>query len=124
MRDDLALHALQGVVDRLGVAAQLFGHLLVGRAFEVEPERIGFELRETRAEAEDQALQLLGRDDADGGIVDTGAGQGVAERALAVGVLAGGGLAEGDVGIERRVLETGRGLDRGDDLARHAELGE
>ena len=35
-----------------------------------------------------------------------------------------GRVAERDVGVERRVLEAGRGLDRGDDLPRHAELGE
>ena len=44
MGDDLALHTLQGVVDRLGVAAQLVGHLLVGRALEVEPKRISLQL--------------------------------------------------------------------------------
>src|SRR5664280_2031165 len=77
VRQNLALDALQGVVDRLSVAAQLLCHLLVGRALEVEAKRIGFELRETRPEAEDQALQLLGGDDADGGIVDAGPGQSI-----------------------------------------------
>src|SRR4249919_3032104 len=33
-------------------------------------------------------------------------------------------MAERDVAVQRRVLEAGRGLDRRDDLARHAELGE
>jgi hypothetical protein len=33
-------------------------------------------------------------------------------------------VAERDVRVERRVLEAGRGLDRGDDLARDTELGE
>src|SRR6201999_1169028 len=34
--EDLPLHPPERVVDRLRVAAELFGHLLVGRAFEVE----------------------------------------------------------------------------------------
>jgi hypothetical protein len=52
------------------------------------------------------------------------AGQRVAERALAVAVLAGGCVAERDVRVQRRVLEAGRRLDRGDDLAGDAELRE
>src|SRR3954451_17763827 len=54
---DLALHPLQGIVDRLRVAAQLLRHLLVGGAFEVELERVGLELRKAGAECEDEALQ-------------------------------------------------------------------
>ena len=38
--EDLALDALEGVVDRLRVDAELLRHLLVGRSFEVEPERV------------------------------------------------------------------------------------
>src|SRR4029077_3494933 len=48
----------------------------------------------------------------------------VAERALAVRVLARRGMAERDVRVERRVLVARRGLDRGDDLAGHAQLRE
>jgi hypothetical protein len=40
---DLPLDPLERVVDRLRVAAELLGHLLVGRAFEVEPERVRLE---------------------------------------------------------------------------------
>ena len=43
VRDDLALHPLEGVVDRLRVAAEPVSHVLVGRAFEVEAERVGLE---------------------------------------------------------------------------------
>ena len=50
--------------------------------------------------------------------------QGVAERAVAVGVLARRRVAERDVGVQRRVLEARRGLDRRDDLPRDAQLGE
>jgi hypothetical protein len=35
VRQDLPLHTLQGVVDRLRVAAEVVRHLLVGRALEV-----------------------------------------------------------------------------------------
>ena len=87
-------------------------------------QRVGLELREPGAEPEDEALQLLGRDHADGRLVDGRAGQRVAEGAVAVGILARRCVAERDVRVQRRVLEAGRRLDRGDDLARHAELGE
>src|SRR5262245_20124409 len=60
VRVDLALDPLEGVVDRLRVAAELLGHLLVGRALEIQAERIRLELRQTCAEAEDEALQLFG----------------------------------------------------------------
>src|SRR4051812_3478245 len=124
VRDDLALHPLQRVVDRLRVAVEHDRHLVVRVALEVELERLRLERREAGAEREDEALQLLRRDDADGRIVDAGAGERVAERALVVAVLACRRVAERDVRVERRVLEAGRGLDRGDDLPRHAQLGE
>src|SRR5438876_1235624 len=50
--------------------------------------------------------------------------QRVPERHVALGILAGRRLAERDVVVQRVVLEAGRSLDRGDDLSRHAELGE
>ena len=53
-----------------------------------------------------------------------GAGERVAERALAVALLAGRRVAERHVPAQRRVLEAGGGLDRRDDLPRHAQLGE
>src|SRR3954469_21496604 len=62
---NLALDPLERVVDRLRVALEPLGHVLVGRAFEVELEGVGLELRETCAEAEDETLELLRRDDAD-----------------------------------------------------------
>src|SRR4051812_1347169 len=43
VRQDLPLHALQRIVDRLRVAAELGRHLLVGRAFEVEAQRVRLE---------------------------------------------------------------------------------
>src|SRR6476469_9778887 len=70
VRKHLALHALKRVVDRLRIATEPLGHLLVGLALEVELERVGLELRKAAAEREDEALQLLGRDHADRGIVD------------------------------------------------------
>src|SRR4029079_3572375 len=64
VRIDLALDPLERVVDRLRVAAEVLGHVLVGRALEVEPERVRLERREPASEAEDKALQLFGRDHA------------------------------------------------------------
>ena|SRR5438067_9338928 len=43
MREDLALHPLQRVVDRLRVAPELVGHLLVRRSLEVQAQRVGLE---------------------------------------------------------------------------------
>src|SRR5919199_1416496 len=80
----LALDALERVVDRLRVAAELGGHLFVGRPLEVQAERVRLELRQARSEREDEALELLRRDDADRGVVDARARQRVAEGALAV----------------------------------------
>src|SRR4029450_1102073 len=75
VREHLALHALERVVDRLRVAAEFVGHRLVRLALAVELERVGLELGEAGAEREDEALKLFGRDHADGGVVDGGAGE-------------------------------------------------
>src|SRR5438874_11600769 len=107
---DLALHALERVVDRLRVAAEPLGHVLVGRALQVQAKRVGLERRQPRAEAEDEALELLGGDDDDGRLVRARAGQRVAEGALAVALLTGGRVAERDVLAQRRVLEAGRAI--------------
>ena len=45
----LALDALEGVVDRLHVAAQLLADLLVALALDVEPEHVDLEAGEERA---------------------------------------------------------------------------
>src|SRR5262249_36605111 len=122
MLEDLPLDALERVVDRLRIAAEPFGHLLVGGALEIKAQRVRLERRETRAEAEDEALELLGGDHDERRLVYGGAGQRVAERAFALTLLSRGCVAERDVGVERRVLEAGRGLDRRDDLPCDAEL--
>src|SRR3954447_18375767 len=124
MRDDLALDPLQRVVDRLRVAAELLGHVLVGRALEVEAQCVRLERRKARAEAEHQTLKLLGRDYDERRLVHRRPRQRVAERALALAVLSWPGGAGRDGRVERRVLEPSSRLDRGDDLARDAELGE
>src|SRR5687768_1364260 len=97
VRQDLALDALERVVDRLAVAAQLLRHLLVREALEVAAEGVGLELREPGTEAEDEALQLLGRDDADRRIVRERPRKRVPQRAVAVGLLPRRRVAEGDV---------------------------
>src|SRR5581483_779851 len=55
VRDDLPLHALERVVDRLRVASELLGHVLVRRALEVEAQGIRLEIGEPGAETEDEA---------------------------------------------------------------------
>src|SRR5271165_7455987 len=54
VRSDLPLDALQGVVDRLGVARQPLAHLLVGVAVEVQREHAALELRQGARQASDQ----------------------------------------------------------------------
>src|SRR5205085_5271577 len=51
-------------------------------------------------------------------------GQRVAERRVALAVVAGRSVAERDVRVERRVLEACRALDRGDVLPGDAKLRE
>src|SRR4029079_19582216 len=105
------------------VAAEAFGHLLVGVAFEIETESVALERRETGAEAKDEALPLLRRDDAHDGIVDSRPWKRVSQGAVAV-FLTRRSVAERHVGVQRRVLEARGRLDRRDDLPRDAELGE
>ena len=122
----LALDPLQGVVNGLRVALQALGDHLVGVAVEVEREHPALEVREhagDAGEAGDEALQLFGRDHLVDRVVDARPGQDLVQGRFRV-ARRGRGLAEGDVLVERRVLVAGRGLDRGDDLAGDAELGE
>src|SRR3954454_21724590 len=84
VRADLALDALQRVVDRLRVAPQPLADDLVGVAVEVERQHARLEVREDRRKAGDQRAQLLGRDDLVDRIVRGGAGQHLVERGLPV----------------------------------------
>ena len=52
------------------LAPQILGHFLVRGAFQIEPEGVRLELGKARAEGEDEALELLRRDDADDRVVD------------------------------------------------------
>src|SRR3954454_24753885 len=124
MDADLALDALEGVVDRLGVAVELLADHLVGVTVEVERQHAALELGENAGQAGDQALQLLAGDLLVGGIANGRAGQNLLEGCLRVGTGGRRRLAERDVLVERGVLVAGRGLDRGDDLTRDAELRE
>src|SRR4051795_12792755 len=123
VRPHLALDALQGVVDRLGVAAEALADLLVAVAVEVQREHARLQLGQRRGQAGDQRLQLLGADDLVDRVVHRRAGDDLVERRLAV-LGRRGRRRERDVLVQRRVLVARRGLDRGDDLARDAELGE
>src|SRR4051812_39619182 len=70
-----------------------------------------------------QSADPLGGDDEVGRVRDGDDRQHVAEAALAF-VVGQHRAREGDVVVERAVLLAGRGLDRGDDLARDAQLRE
>jgi hypothetical protein len=126
MGANLALDALEGVVDRLGVALEPLGDHLVGVAVEVEREHPALEVRQDPGDARqagDEAGELFGRDDLIDGVVNARARQDLVERGFRVAARRRR-LAERDVLVEGRVLVAGRGLDRGDDLAGDAELGE
>src|SRR2546428_8931755 len=84
VRQDLPLDPLQRVVDRLRVAVERLGHVLVGAPLEIETQRVRLERREGRAETADERLQLLGRDHANRGVVHVRPRQRVTERDLAV----------------------------------------
>ena len=60
MKVYLTLDPLQGVIDALGVAAQLPGNLLVRVAFEVQPENAGLQHAQEPREAVLEALDLFG----------------------------------------------------------------
>ena len=59
MRTDLALDALEGIVDGLAVAAQALADVGVGVPVEVEREHARFKLREDGRQAGDERAQLL-----------------------------------------------------------------
>src|SRR3954449_9493164 len=82
--EDLPLHPLQRVVDRLRVAAQELGHRFVRFAFEVQTECVRLERREAGPEREHEALQLLRRDHADRWLLRVRSWECLAERALAL----------------------------------------
>src|SRR6476646_11595581 len=123
MRPDLALDALEGVVDGLAVAPDALPHLLVGVAVEVEGENARLEIAQGAGQAVDQRAQLFGGDHLVDRIERGRARQDLVEGRLAVG-RAGRRARERDVLVQRRVLVARGRLDRGDDLARDAELGE
>ncbi len=122
---DLALDALQGVVDGLRVAvddARRSPRTSGPRGSSVSTRPSSFE--SALAEAADQRGQLLGRD-------HWRAGSSIGEPASASpsvqsesSSVARRRVAERDVLVERRVLVPGRGLDGGDDLPGDAQLGE
>src|SRR3954462_12589871 len=90
---------------------------------EVERQHRALELRQHAREARHEAVQLLTRDHLVHRIVGHRAGQHLVERRLAVAGRRRRGR-ERHVLVERRVLVAGRGLDRGDDLPRDAQLRE
>src|SRR3954452_23174338 len=63
VRADLALDALERVVDRLAVAVELLADRRVGVPVEVQREHARLQLGEHGRQAGDQGAQLLGGDD-------------------------------------------------------------
>src|SRR6476661_3735064 len=122
MLADLALDALERVVDGLRIAVDELADLLVGAPLEVERQHAALERGQARAEAAYERCELLRGHDAAGWIVDRRARQRIAQREIRAVVVAGRRVAERQGAVERLVLVPGRGLDRSDDLARDAEL--
>src|SRR4051812_9379902 len=123
VRADLALHALQRVVDRLRVAREPLGDRLVRVPVEVERQHRALELGKDARQTRHQAVQLLARDHLVHGVVRDRPGEDLVERRLRVAGRGRGGR-ERHVLVERRVLVAGRRLHRRDDLARDAQLRE
>ena len=93
-------------------------------SLEVEGEHAALERRERAAEARDERLELLRRDDATRRILRGSSGKRIAEREVGPLVVPRRGVAERERPVQRRVLVARGGLDRRDDLARDAELGK
>ena len=91
---DLALDALERVVDGLRIAVDELADLLVGAALEIQREHAALERRQAGAEAADERRELLGGDDPARRIVDRRAGQRIAEREVGAVVVAGRRVAE------------------------------
>jgi hypothetical protein len=108
---ELALDALQGVVDRLHVALQALGDLLVALALDVEPQDLGLEVGQDLVEVRLQGADALGGDDQVGRVADGDRRQDVG-RGCARRRRRRDGALEGDVVVERAVLLAGRRLDR------------
>ena len=108
----------------LRVAAEPVADLLVGVPVEVQRQHARLELADSAVDRQATSdWSSSERDHLVDGVVDARAGDDLVERRLAVG-RAGGRRGERDVLVQRRVLVARRGLDRGDDLARDAQLGE
>ena len=124
VRADLALDALQRVVDGLAVAAEP----LADRRCRSSRRGRGA-ARATRARRAPSSRQATSERSSSEEItwltgswtVEPGS---ISSRLGSESLEPGRRRAEGDVAVQRRVLVAGRGLDRGDDLARDAQLRE
>src|SRR4051794_6079027 len=84
VRADLALHALERVVDRLRVAREALADGLVAAAVEAEGQDPRLELGERRGEAAHERAQLLGADDLVDGVVHGRPGDELVQGRLSV----------------------------------------
>src|SRR4051794_13086452 len=100
---NLALHALECVVDGLRVAVEAPGDLLVRAAVEVQGQDRALELGEGARQAADEAVELLGGDDLDRGVVNGRPWEDVLECLLSLPG-ARRRLRERDVLVERCML--------------------
>src|SRR5450756_442826 len=104
MQVDLALDALQRVVDGLAVAAEFVGDALVAETLQVQAQHAALELRQHLRAAPGEAVDLFRADHLVDRVMSARPGQYVAQRAVAVvrGVV--GRLAEREIAVERDVL--------------------
>ena len=89
MGKHLPLHALQRVVHRLRVATDEIADRFVASPFQVIRQDLGLERRKRRAQAREQAPELVGRDDARRRVVNGRPRERVAERAFGIEILPG-----------------------------------
>src|SRR5215212_11120750 len=94
VRADLALHALERVVDRLRVALEPVGDRLVAVPVQVERQHRALQLGQDAREARHQAVQLLGGDHLVDRIVRRRTREQLVERRIAVATAGGGRLRE------------------------------
>src|SRR5438874_5407889 len=120
---ELALDALEGVVDRLHVAAQLLTDLLVGAALHVEAEDVDLEAGQQVGHRVPHGTHALAGNDLLGRVGDVVVVEELLDAALA-GIVAAPHARDRHVLVEGLVLLAGGRLDGGDDLAGDAQFGE
>lgn len=118
----LALDALQGVVDRFDVAIQIHRDLLIGLSVQIQHKHFALQIAEDLGHLVLQAGKLFLVDDQFFRIAHLRAANDVEQRSVRFLIV--DRLVQGNVRIQRNMLLPRCRLDRGNDLARNAQLRE